>query len=93
MFRCREREALAAENDARYQALKTRWKELVQTCQPPVDPDVPESIPLYLRECQSCDTNDEQTNTDRDQLSSASRVGEDQLVFLNLTAKVCLRYL
>ena len=95
----REREALAAENDARYHALKMRWKELIQSYQPPVDPEVPESIPLYLRECQVCNASNSQTNTERDQLSEttaeqkASQVGEDQLVFLNLTAKVCFRFL
>jgi len=89
----REREALAAENEARYQALKMRWKDLMQTFRPPVEPDLPESIPLYLRECQSHNNHD-QANDERNQLSAAaaeqdvSQVGEDQLVFLNLTAKL-----
>ena len=93
VFACREREALAAENEARYQALKMRWKDLMQTFRPPVEPDLPESIPLYLRECQSHNNHD-QANDERNQLSVAaaeqdvSQVGEDQLVFLNLTAKV-----
>ena len=95
LFLSREREALAAENDARYHALKMRWKELIESYQPPVDPEVPESIPLYLRECQACNASNSQTNTERNQVSGttaeqkASQVGEDQLVFLNLTAKVC----
>lgn len=93
---CREREALAAENVARYQALKMRWKELVKTYQPRLQPDTPESIPLYLRECRSLHVNNEQTEAVRERLSGAaveeeaSHMGDDQLVFLNLTAKVCL---
>ncbi|KAJ7393816.1 hypothetical protein OS493_003482 [Desmophyllum pertusum] len=90
----REREALAAENVARYQALKMRWKELVKTYQPRLQPDTPESIPLYLRECRSLHVNNEQTEAVRERLSGAaveeeaSHMGDDQLVFLNLTAKL-----
>ena len=69
-----------------------RWKELVQTYQPPVEPDVPESVPVYLRECQSCNTNHDQTNAERSREQEVSLVGEDQLVFLSLTAKVCLAF-
>lgn len=94
---CREREALAAENIARYQALKMKWKELMRTYQPPLDPDVPESVPLYLRECQSFRTNNDPTEDVGNRLSGAaveevdtSHMGDEQLVFLNLTAKVCL---
>lgn len=87
----REREALAAENDARYEALKSRWKELMQTYQPPAEPGIPESIPLYLRECWTCDgadphEQDKSCGTIAEQ--KAAHVGEDQLVFLNLTAKL-----
>ena len=95
---CREREALAAENIARYQALKMKWKELMRTYQPPLEPDVPESVPLYLRECQSFHINNDPTVGVGNRLSGAtvkevdvsSHMGEEQLVFLNLTAKVCL---
>ena len=95
---CREREALAAENIARYQALKTKWKELMRTYQPPLEPDVPETVPLYLRECQNFHINNDPTAAVENRLSGAaaeemdasSHVGDEQLVFLNLTAKVCL---
>lgn len=82
----REREALAAENIAQYGALKMRWKELLKNYKPPVDPDVPESIPLYLRECK----NNQINNTVRDDVTdglSKEVVDEEQMVFLNLTAK------
>lgn len=89
----REREALAAENKARYQALKTRWKGLVDAYKPPVEPDIPESMPLYLKEFQDCNTDLNQS--ERDRLlevaiveQKASLEGEDQLVFLNFTAKL-----
>ena len=70
-----------------------RWKELVQTYQPPVESDVPESIPLYLKECQACNSNLNQSQNHQSESSTVaeqkSRVaGEDQLVFLTLTAKV-----
>jgi len=95
---CREREALAAENIARYQALKMKWKELLRTHQPPLDPDVPESVPLYLRECQNFHLNNDPTVGVENRLSGAaigevdvsSHMGDKQLVFLKLTAKVCL---
>ena len=92
-FLCREREALGAENEARYQALKMRWKELVQTYQPPVESDVPESIPLYLKECQACNSNLNQAPNHQSESSTGAEqkspvAGEDQLVFLTLTAKV-----
>ena len=95
---CREREALAAENIARYQALKTKWKELMRTYQPPLEPDVPETVPLYLRECQNFHINNDPTAAVENRLSGAaaeemdasSHAGDEQLVFLNLTAKVCL---
>lgn len=89
----REREALGAENEARYQALKIRWKELVQTYQPPVESDVPESIPLYLKECQACNSNLNQAQNHQSESSTVAEqkspvAGEDQLVFLTLTAKL-----
>lgn len=88
----REREALAAENVARYGALKTRWKELLKTYKPPVDPDVPESIPLYLRECTSKQTSSTLGDDVGDGLPSGeAHEGDsltgDQMVFLKLTAK------
>lgn len=96
---CREREALSAENIARYQALKAKWKELMRTYQPPLEPDVPETVPLYLRECQNFHINNDPTADVENRLSGAavrveemdasSHVGDEQLVFLNLTAKVC----
>ena len=97
---CREREALAAENIARYQALKMKWKELMRTYQPPLEPDMPESVPLYLRECQNFHINNDPTADVENRLSGAavedveasSHMGDEQLVFLNLTAKVCLHY-
>ena len=55
-----------------------------------MDPDVPESIPLYLRECK----NNQINNTVRDDVTdglSKEVVDEEQMVFLNLTAKVRLR--
>lgn len=92
-FLCREREALGAENEARYQALKMRWKELVQTYQPPVESDVPESMPLYLKEYEACNSNLNQLQNHQSQSSTVAEqksavAGEDQLVFLTLTAKV-----
>lgn len=95
---CREREALTAENIARYQALKMKWKELMRTYQPPPEPDVPESVPLYLRECQNFHINNDPTASVENRLCGAaveevdvsSHMGDEQLVFLNLTAKVCL---
>lgn len=72
----------------------------MQTYQPPAEPGIPESIPLYLRECWTCDGAHphEQDKSERNQYEScgtiaeqkAAHVGEDQLVFLNLTAKVCI---
>ena len=79
--------------------MKIRWKELLKTYQPPVQPDIPESIPLYLRECQNCHVNNDQLGVgvagnglpaDTVEEMEPSHVGNDQLVFLNLTAKVCL---
>ena len=75
-----------------------RWKELMKTYQLPLQPDAPESIPLYLRECQNFHTNNDQAEEAAGSRLSdaaveeerASHVGHDQLVFLNLTAKVCL---
>ena len=67
-----------------------RWKELLKNYKPPVDPDVRESIPLYLRECK----NNQINNTVRDDVTdglSKEVVDEEQMVFLNLTAKVRLR--
>ena len=55
-----------------------------------MDPDVPESIPLYLREYK----NNQINNTVRDDVTdglSKEVVDEEQMVFLNLTAKVRLR--
>ena len=70
-----------------------RWKELVQTYQPPVESDVPESIPLYLKECQACNSNLNQAQNHQSESSTVAEqkspvAGEDQLVFLTLTAKV-----
>ena len=76
-----------------------RWKELVKSHQPPVQPDVPESVPLYLRECQSFQTGNTQVDNKGNNSSGAaveeeaSHMGGEQMVFLNLTAKVCLRYI
>lgn len=94
----RERDALSAENIARYQALKAKWKELMRTYQPPLEPDVPETVPLYLRECQNFHINNDPTADVENRLSGAavhveemdasSHVGDEQLVFLNLTAKL-----
>ena len=60
---------------------------------PPVEPDIPESMPLYLKEFQDCNTDLNQS--ERYRLLEAAIVeqkasleGEDQLVFLNFTAKV-----
>lgn len=67
-----------------------RWKELVQTFEPPVNPDIPESIPLYLRECQSCNAELNELNAQGNHEQGVPLVGEDRVVFLTLTAKVCL---
>jgi len=70
----------------------------MRTYQPPLEPDVPESVPLYLRECQSFPINNDPIADVENRLSGAaveevdesSHMGDEQLVFLNLTAKVCL---
>ena len=56
----RERDVIAAENCAKYEALKLRWKELLKANPEPVDPQVPHHLPLYLRECNSAAQEEEQ---------------------------------
>ena len=68
----------------------------MKTYKPPVDPDVPESIPLYLRECTSKQTSSTLGDDVGDGLPSGeAHEGDsltgDQMVFLKLTAKVCVR--
>jgi len=71
-----------------------KWKELMNTYQPPVEPDVPESVPLYLRECQNFHIDNDPTVgvtvAAVEEVDVSSHMGDKQLVFLNLTAKVCL---
>ena len=71
----------------------------MRTYQPPLEPDVPETVPLYLRECQNFHINNDPTADVENRISGAavcaeemnasSHTGDEQLVFLNLTAKVC----
>ena len=90
----RERQALVTENYARYHAMKTRWKELITAYECDVKPGVPETSPLYLRECQSFNGETHQDYQQSVGLSGTAveTLGKDQIVFLNLTAKVCSKF-
>lgn len=55
-----------------------------------MNPDIPESIPLYLRECQNCNAELNKPNAEGNHEQKVPLVGEDRVVFLTFTAKVCL---
>lgn len=81
----RERKVISAENYAKYRAHKLRWKEMLKTYTDSLNHEQAPSVPIYIRECQQ----HEKFNSQESSASSIrDDIDENQLMFLDMTAKV-----